>query len=66
MPDGPISYLTTASTGVAGDDESTFFEKVISPEMLVEGTNVLAVEIHQISPTSSDISFDLELLGQRE
>src|SRR5439155_12973053 len=25
--------------------------------------NVLAVEIHQVSPTSSDISFDLELVG---
>ena len=26
-------------------------------------TTLLAVEIHQSSPTSSDISFDLELIG---
>jgi len=31
--------------------------------LLVEGRNVLAVEIHQATPTSSDISFDLELAG---
>lgn len=31
--------------------------------ILVIGTNVLAVEIHQSSKTSSDISFDLELIG---
>ena len=28
---------------------------------LVDGTNIIAVEIHQQSPSSSDISFDLEL-----
>ena len=33
----------------------------IDPSLLVEGANVLAVEIHQTSVTSSDISFDLEL-----
>ena len=30
---------------------------------LYTGNNVLAVEIHQNSPTSTDISFDLELLA---
>ena len=29
------------------------------------GTNVLAVEVHQVNNTSSDISFDAELLGGR-
>lgn len=29
--------------------------------MLVEGTNILAVEIHQESPDFSDVSFDLAL-----
>jgi hypothetical protein len=27
----------------------------------VNGTNILAVEIHQFNPTSADLSFDLEL-----
>ena len=29
--------------------------------MLIAGTNVIAVELHQQSPTSTDVSFDLEL-----
>lgn len=45
-----------------GDDETTFFESVISPSALVTGTNVIAVEVHQAGVDSSDLSFDLELL----
>ena len=33
----------------------------VNPGLLVAGTNVLAVEIHQANATSSDISFNLEL-----
>ena len=33
--------------------------------MLVEGTNVIAVEIHQSGGTSSDISFNMDLIGNR-
>ena len=33
----------------------------ISPDALVAGTNTLAVEVHQSSRTSSDVSFDLML-----
>ena len=40
---------------------TTFVQTAIDPSLLVEGTNVLAVEIHQTNATSSDISFDLEL-----
>ncbi len=32
---------------------------------MTEGANVLAVEIHQSAANSSDISFDLELTGER-
>jgi len=35
-------------------------------ELDVSDENVLAVEIHQVSRTSSDISFDLELIGLTE
>ncbi|MGB2822104.1 MAG: chitobiase/beta-hexosaminidase C-terminal domain-containing protein, partial [Phycisphaerae bacterium] len=62
MPDGPIDYLTRASGGAT--DEDAFYEYTVDPTMLVEGDNVLAVEIHQVSPTSSDISFDLELVAE--
>ncbi|MBI4878801.1 MAG: metallophosphoesterase [Planctomycetes bacterium] len=36
----------------------------LSPSLLVAGANCLAVEVHQSSVTSNDISFDLELIGE--
>jgi hypothetical protein len=66
MPSGNINYLTWASGSgvpVGGADESTFYTYDIDPDILVDGTNIIAVEIPQVSGTSSDISFDLELLG---
>ena len=46
---------------VGGNEESTFFDFPIDPSVLITGTNTIAVEIHQSSDTSSDISFDLAL-----
>lgn len=66
MGEGTVSYSTLAAGAAAGFIESTFFPGSIDPALLVNGTNVLAVEIHQVSPDSSDISFDLELIGQQE
>lgn len=54
-----IDYLTTAA--VAVEDEPILATNV-SPALLVAGLNVLAAEIHQQSITSSDISFDLQLI----
>jgi hypothetical protein len=61
MPVGPVSFNTLASSAVGGADESRFFETQFSPAALREGANVLAVEIHQSSRSSTDIGFDLEL-----
>jgi hypothetical protein len=66
MPTDTIGYDTTASSQVYGSSETTFFETQHSTEYLLEGTNVLAVEIHQAKPTSSDVSFNLELLGSTD
>jgi hypothetical protein len=63
MPTGNIGYLTPASIAVGGVDESQFVETTISPAQLVNGTNVIAVELHQSGGTSSDISFDFQLIG---
>ena len=63
MPTGTIGHLTTASVAIAGADETTFVQTTINPSLLVNGTNVLAVELHQSGGTSSDISFDLQLIG---
>ncbi len=61
MPTGTISSSTFASTAVGGADESTFFSASVSPSLLVNGNNVIAVEIHQSDAASSDISFDFGL-----
>ena len=59
MPSGPISFSTLANaTG-----ENTIDTTNLPPSVLQAGTNVIAVEIHQQALTSSDLSFDLELIA---
>lgn len=63
---GPITYTTLATNGSGGADETTFHQNgTISPSLLLEGLNTIAVEVHQNAATSSDISFDLELHATR-
>jgi hypothetical protein len=62
MPAGDIGFNTLAAA-TAGDDENAFHAYEVSSSLLVSGRNVIAVEIHQVNVSSSDISFDLELLG---
>lgn len=62
MPTGAISHLTLTPDIVGDADESRFYVASVAPGHVRWGTNVLAVEFHQWSRTSSsDISFDLEL-----
>jgi hypothetical protein len=61
MPAGPITYATVASSSVP--DETAFYPSPVNPGYLVFGNNVVAVEIHQSVGTSTDISFDFDLLG---
>ncbi|TAH37368.1 MAG: hypothetical protein EYC70_10380 [Planctomycetota bacterium] len=63
MPAGAITSTTLASSALSGSREATFFGLDLDPALLSAGDNLLAVEIHQADPTSSDISFDLELSG---
>ena len=54
-----IGHLTTATaTG-----ENTIDTATINSTNIVAGNNVVAVEIHQESIGSSDVSFDFELIG---
>ena len=64
IPAGTTTFNTYATATVGGNDEDTFFEWTISANEIVTGQNVVAVELHQASGTSSDISFDLELIGR--
>lgn len=61
MDAGAVTSTTWAASAVNNAEESRFFTRSIDPGLLVEGTNWLAVEIHQQSATSSDVSFDLWL-----
>jgi len=62
MPAGAINYQTLATATVNAPEEATFFEQSI-PALLINGQNTIAVEIHQVNVSSSDISFNLELVG---
>jgi hypothetical protein len=61
IPPGPVDHLTLAQN--AGDDGNVFFTNNAPANLLLAGNNVVAVEIHQTSTSSSDISFDFELIG---
>jgi phosphodiesterase/alkaline phosphatase D-like protein len=63
MPTGAINNTTRASTAISGSGETTFLTANLAASAFVTGNNVVAVEIHQSGPTSSDISFELELTG---
>ena len=59
---GPADF---ASTPVSGLAENFFYEFKLPSSLLVEGDNILAVEVHQATAGSSDLSFDLELIRER-
>ena len=62
LPPG-LLFPTTLATNAA--DDGVFFQSVsVNPVGVLESENVLAVEIHQNLATSSDISFDLQLIGE--
>ena len=67
LPEGEIGYDKYLSdlTGSSVADESryeTFTLDAADLAHLVEGTNVLAAEVHQDRPTSSDIYWDMEFV----
>jgi hypothetical protein len=66
MPEGAITFKTYANGTVDGNNERIFFEYEVSPDLLVAGTNTLAVSIHQDRPSSSDISFNLEIIAKEK
>ncbi|MDC1349500.1 lamin tail domain-containing protein [Akkermansiaceae bacterium] len=63
LPSGELNYRTRALESTAPPEEADFNGYTLSPEFLVAGTNVLAVEVHQIAPSSVDMRLDLSLKG---
>ena len=60
LPEEGFDYLTFADLRPTAE-EDYFVRFETTGAHLVDGTNVLAVEIHQHSPSSSDLGFDMEL-----
>ncbi|GJM69580.1 hypothetical protein HMSSN036_17960 [Paenibacillus macerans] len=59
MPQGAITYNTLAPEAVGDERDEEHFD--IDPSLLIDGTNVIAAEVHQQRADSSDLYFSLEL-----
>lgn len=59
LPSGPITYQTTTLTYVGRWPSWTSY--AVPSAFLAPGRNVLAAQVHQHLPTSSDLAFDLSL-----
>lgn len=64
MPSGTINFNTEADGTVAWPNEDDWHNTQVSSSWLVNGNNVIAVEVHQENGSSSDISFNLSLVAQ--
>ncbi len=64
MPFGPVSFGTPADGTISWPFEDDWHTQTVSASYLQSGTNVIAVEVHQESGSSSDISFDFKLIAQ--
>jgi hypothetical protein len=63
MGTGTVNYLTTAS--IASDNGSLVIQNTVPATAFVDGNNTIAVEVHQSSGSSSDVIFDLRLIGEQ-
>ena len=65
MPAAPtaITFTTFANAQGSAPPDNTIDTAMLSASLLVPGTNLVTVEMHQFDLTSSDISFDFSLTG---
>jgi hypothetical protein len=64
LPAGALSSQSLALAAITGTAETNWLTNALSPALLLPGTNLLAVEVHQNTNSSSDLSFDFELTAQ--
>jgi hypothetical protein len=60
MPTGTIGYTTKASSDIT-DDGAALQSTTLAASLFINGTNVIAVEIHQAATNNADMSFNLQL-----
>lgn len=61
MPEGPVSQTTLAASSISSLAEVEFSDFPLDDALLVDGTNVIAVELHQAAGDSADVVLDLAL-----
>lgn len=66
MPDGIITDSTVALISISDLQEDVIKEYVISPDYFIKGVNTICVSLHQSRPSTSDCSFDLELIRNND
>src|SRR5436190_1203650 len=64
LPATAITNATPAIAAISGGDEFIAVETNLPAAVLRNGTNPVAVEVHQSSGGSSDVGFDLALDGE--
>lgn len=67
MPLGVVTDTTKANALVFNEiNEMLVQTKLLSPEDLIAGMNIISASIHQAKATSSDCLFNLELIGSNQ
>jgi hypothetical protein len=61
LPDGEVTADTFANVTASGASETEYSPAELPSELIVEGTNVIAIEVHQANSTSSDLNMDFSL-----
>lgn len=65
MPTGPVTLNTHAlvPVGAASVAERQTHPFLVDAPTVKDGENLIAVSVHQANPTSSDLAFDMQLVG---
>ncbi len=63
LPPSSIDSGTVALRNLGLPEENWITDLDFAPTLLLTGSNLLAVEMHQASPQNADLSFDLELVA---
>ncbi|MEM7384509.1 MAG: S41 family peptidase [Verrucomicrobiota bacterium] len=66
LPAGRIDRNTLASVALSDDVENEYLGFIVPASVLDAGPNVLAVEVHQGSSSSSDLCLDLEIAAYQK
>ncbi len=66
LPSGPFDANTATLKRMDGFEERLYQQVEFPSDVLVDGNNVLCVEVHQAGNVSSDLFLDLDLFGLKE